>query len=140
MTDPQTISEAFIRWMEDYGFATFGTDVFLNQIPDENGGSYIDNAYWVITSGGDVKSRNVTAESIQQFSIQVFYRNTSGKDVERNLYALNKKVNTRDCFSLNGFELHDMTASLPEDNDRDAENRAQGSFVVDIQVYVSYIS
>ncbi len=141
MTDPTTVSESFIKWMEDNGYGTFNTDIFLNQIPDEDDDSEpINNAYWIVTSGGDVASRNVTAESVQQFSTQVNYRNVSGQAVERTLFELNQKINTRGCFSLDGFDLYAIEATMPEDNDKDAENRRQGSFVVAIQIYVNYVS
>ena len=138
---PTTVSESFIKWMEDNGFGTFDPsgesgDIFLNQIPDDAP----DNAYWVVTAGGDVTSKNVSAESVQQFSTQVFYRNKSGKEVEHKLFALNQRVNARGCFSIEGFNLYDIEASMPEDNDRDVEGRRLASLVVAIQIYVSYVS
>ena len=141
MINPETVSEAFIKWMEDNGYGTFDVDIFLNQIPDvDENDEPINNAYWIITSGGDVTQKNITAESVQQFTVDVFYRNKSGRLVEKTLFELSRKVNSRDCLMLNGFEVHDIEASLPEDNDRDAENRRQGSFSVDMQIYVSYVS
>ena len=136
MMTPTTVSESFIKWMEDNGFGTFGTDIFLNQIPDDA----IDNAFWVVTAGGEVASKNVSAESIQQFSTQVYYRNVSGKEVEHHLFALNQKVNTRGAFAIDGFDLYAIEATMPEDNDKDAENRPQASLVVAIEIYVSYVS
>lgn len=133
MTDPQTVSESFIKWMEDNGYGTFATDIFLNQIPDDA----IDNAYWVVTAGGDVTSRNVSAESVQQFSTQVFYRNVSGEEVEHKLFALNQQVNSRTINSIDVFNLYSIEATMQQDNDKDAENRPQASLVVAIQIYVS---
>jgi len=133
MITPTTVSESFIKWMEDNSYGTFGTDIYLNQIPD----TAPDNAYWIVTAGGDVTQLNVTRESIQQFSTQIFYRNKSGEVVEHNLFALNQQVNARGIFAIDGFDLYSIEASMPEDNDRDAENRRQGSFVVAIQIYVS---
>lgn len=136
MMTPTTVSESFIKWMEDNGYGTFGTDIFLNQIPDDAQ----DNAYWVVTAGGSVTSKNVSAESIQQFSTQVFYRNTSGAEVEHKIYALNQQVNARGSFEIDGFDLYAIEATMPNDNDRDAENRRQASLVVAIQIYVNYVS
>lgn len=139
MTDPKTVSESFIKWMEDNGYGTFSKDpavkgtIFLNQIPDDAP----DNAYWVVTSGGDVTQLNVTRESIQQFTTEVFYRNKSGEVVEHNLFAINQRVNSRTIFEIAGFELFSIQATMPEDEDRDAESRRQGLITVAIQIYVS---
>lgn len=136
MTDPQTVSEAFIKWMEDNGYGTFGTDIFLNQIPDDS----IDNAYWIVTSGGEVLSRLVTAQSIQQFSTAINYRNVKGEEVEHKLFELSQKINVRDAFYIDGFDIYSIEATMPDDNDRDAENRRQGSFAIGTQIYKSYVS
>lgn len=138
MTDPQTVSESFIRWMEDNGYGVFdptgnsGT-IFINQVPEKA----TDNAYWIVTSGGDVSQLNVTRESVQQFNVQVNYRNKSGRDVEHILFALNQQVNSRTVLNIEGFDLHSIEASMPEDNDKDVENRRQGQLTVAIQIYVS---
>lgn len=141
MITPTTVSESFIKWMEDNGYGTFNPagidgDIFLNQIPDEAP----DNAYWVVSYGGDVSRVMVTAQSIQRFTIQVNYRNTQGEAVEHNLFDLSQKVNTRADFSIEGFELWSIAASMPEDNDRDVENRRQGLCNIDIEIYKSYVS
>lgn len=138
MTNPQTVSESFIKWMESKGFGEFEKDIFLGQIPDtDDDDEPIDNAYWIITAGGDVTTLNVTKEQIQQFSIQVNYRNKSGEAVERNMFALNQQVNARVEKSFENFELHSIQASMPEDNDKDVENRPQALLVVAIEIYVS---
>lgn len=136
MMTPTTVSESFIKWMEDNGYGTFGTDIFLNQIPE----NAPDNAFWVVTAGGDVTSRLVTPQSIQQFSTQIFYRNVSGAEVEHKLFGLNQKVNARGSFEIDGFDLYVIEATMPEDNDRDAENRRQAALVVSIQIYVNSVS
>lgn len=141
MITPTTVSESFIRWMSSNGYGVEGESIFLNQIPDQGAdGKPIDNAYWVVTAGGNVASKNVSAESIQRFSTQVFYRNKSGEEVEHNLFALNQQVNARGIFEIEGFTLYDIEATMPTDNDRDAENRRQASLVVAIQIYVNYVS
>lgn len=130
---PTTVSESFINWMVLEGYGTFGTDIYLNQIPE----GAPDNAFWVVTSGGDVTQKNVSAESIQRFNTEVFYRNKSGEAVEHQMFALNQQVNARGVFDIEVFDLYDIEATMPSDNDRDAENRRQASLVVAIQIYVS---
>jgi hypothetical protein len=130
---PKTVSEAFIRWMTANNFGIYNENVYLNLIPDDAP----DEAWWVITSGGDVDQLNVTRESIQRFDTTVFYRNKSSEEVEHNLFALNQKVNGRDTLEIEGFDLYSISATMPEDEDSDAEYRQQGSFTVAIQIYVS---
>lgn len=133
MMTPQTVSEAFIKWMEDNGYGTFGTDIFLNQIPEKA----VDNAFWVVTAGGSVTRSMVTTESIQQFSTQVFYRNAAGVEVEHKIFALNQQINNTAGLTLDSFEVYNIKATMPNDNDRDAENRRLASIVVSIQIHVS---
>lgn len=130
---PKTVSEAFIHWMSQNGFGTEGENIYLNQIPDDAP----DNAWWVITAGGDEPDPLVTKEYTQPFVTQVFYRNKSSEAVEHNLFALNQRINKREWKELEGFDLFSIWASSPEDNDKDVENRPQGTLSVAIQIYVS---
>lgn len=131
---PTTTSEIFIDWMNKNGLGVFGSDIFLNQIPKEAN----DSAYWIVTSGGDVTQKLVTGESVQLFNVAVNYRSRSGDDVEKRLHAVSRVINNRATFELSGVEIFSAEASMPEDNDIDAENRKQGSFVVRLEIYVSY--
>jgi hypothetical protein len=138
---PTTVSESFVKWMEDNSYGAFGESIFLNQIPDFDANQQpIDNAFWVITAGGDVRSNLVTAQNIKQYSIQVFCRNVSSEEVEHKLYQLETQVNTRGSFTIDGFEIYSIESSMSNDNDMDAENRRQGSLVVGIEIYKSYVS
>jgi hypothetical protein len=132
----ETVSESFIKWMEDNGYGTFGADIFLNFIPN----SAPDNAYWVVTAGGDVTRTLVTAQNVKQYSTQVFCRNTSGKAVEHKLFELETQVNTHGSFNIDGFEIYSKQSTMPDDIDRDAENRRQASLVVTMEIYKSYVS
>ena len=138
MITPTTVSEAFIRWMETNGFGNASDEdaeinIYLNQIPDDAP----DNAWWIVTGGGEVSDLLVTKESVQQFVVQVFYRDKSGEVVEHDLFALNQRVNKRGWKELEGFDLYSIQADMPEDNDKDVENRPQGTLSVAIQIYVS---
>lgn len=133
---PTTVSESFISWMEDNGYGTFGTDIFLNEIPDDA----IDNAYWVVTAGGSVTRSLITAQNIKQYSVQVFYRNVSSEEVEHKLFALETQVNIPNCLNIGDFDVYTMQSTMYTNSDRDAENRRQGSLVVAIQIYKSYVS
>jgi hypothetical protein len=133
---PKKVSKSFVEWMEANSYGTFGTDIFINQVPD----SAIDNAYWVVTAGGDVAANLVTAQNIKEYVIQVNCRNTSGEAVDDNLNALETQVNTRGCFTIDGFDIYSIESSMPDDNDRDAENRRQGLLNITIKIYKSYVS
>ena len=80
MINPTTVSASFIKWMETNGYGTFGTTIFLNQIPDEAP----NNAWLVVTAGGSVRSNLVTAQNIKQYSLDVTCRNVSGEAVKMN--------------------------------------------------------
>lgn len=133
---PETVSEAFIKWMEDNGYGTYNTDIFLNQIDDDAP----DNAWRLTTGGGDVTARLVTAQNRKQYITQVFYRNTSGKAVERRLFELETQLNTPECFTVDGFEVYSIESTMTEDADKDVENRRQGLLTVTIEIYKTYVS
>lgn len=133
---PKTVSQAFRKWMGANGFGTLAGDeanIYINNVPDDAP----DKSWWIVTAGGDVSNLLVTKESVQQFVIQVFYRDKSGEVVEHDLFALNQSVNKREWKELEGFDLYSIQAGMPEDNDKDVENRPQGSLSVAIQIYVS---
>ena len=133
---PTTVARAFRQWMGANGFGTLTgpeANVYINNVPDDAP----DNSWWIVTGGGDVNELLVTKESIQQFVVQVFYRDKSGEVVEHDLFALNQRVNKRGWKELEGFDLYSIQADMPEDNDKDVENRPQGTLSVAIQIYVS---
>lgn len=133
---PKTVAQAFRKWMGANGFGKTDAvegNIYINQVPDDAQ----DNAWWLVTAGGDTPDVLVTKESIQPFVIQVFYRDKSGEVVEHDLFALNQRVNKREWKALDGFDLYSIQATAPEDNDRDVENRPQGTLSVAIQIYVS---
>lgn len=133
MMTPQTVSESLVKWLEDNGYGAFGTSIFLSQIPNDA----IDNAIWLVSAGGNVRRNLVTQEAVQEFSTQVYCRNTSGEEVDHKLFALNQQVNNTIGLQLDGFEVYTIEATMPQDNDRDAENRRYGSIVIATQIYVS---
>lgn len=136
MISPTTVSASFIKWMEDNGYGTFNTNIFLNQIRSDAQ----DSAYLVTTAGGDVRSNLVTAQNIKQYVIDVTCRDASGEAVENNLYNLETAINTRGSFTIDGFEIYSISSTMSEDLDRDAENRRQGAITVTIEIYKSYVS
>src|SRR6266699_6883176 len=116
MVNPETVSESFILWLENQNVATFNDDLYLNQVPD----SAQDKCFWVITSGGGTVQKLKTGERMQQYFISLYYRSSSGRDVERTLSAVAELVDTPTCFQLEGFETIEADATqYPSDNDVD---------------------
>lgn len=132
--DVKTISEAFIAYLQAQGIATFGTDLFLNQVPS----SLVtqDNVYWIITSGGGPIQSLRSGEKIKQYYISIYYRSTSNKDVERKLFALEELLNCAECVQLTGFDVISVSAEqFPSDRDLDNEERRVGFLQSTIRVY-----
>ena len=134
MEDVKTISEAFIEYLESQNIATFGTDLFLNQVPSSN--ETQDSVYWIITSGGGPIRSLRTGEKLKQYYISVYYRSRSNKDVERKLFALEELLNCTECVQLTGFDVVSVSAEqFPSDRDLDNEERRVGFLQATIRVY-----
>lgn len=132
MIDVQTVSEAFIKFLEDEGIATFETDIFLNQVPD----TAPDTCYWIITSGGSPIQRLQSGEKVKQYFVSVNYRSNKNKNVERKLFELEVLLNSPDCLELEGFEVIRVEATqFPSDQDLDNEERRVGFIQANIQIY-----
>jgi hypothetical protein len=130
--DVETVSEAFVAWLVGKGIGTFGTDLFLSQVPDDAP----DEAYWVITAGGSPISKNRTGEKIKQYFISTYYRSTKGQDVEKNLFRLEELLNCASCVNLEGFEIVEIEATqFPSDVDLDNEERRVGFLQANIKIY-----
>jgi hypothetical protein len=132
MINPETVSEAFIKWLEDENIGTFDTDIYLNQVPLKAP----DTCYWIITSGGDVIQKLRTGEKVKQYFILVNYRSPKGKLVEKNLFKLEELLNCAECITLEGFEVLEVEATqFPSDSDLDDETRRVGLLQANIKIY-----
>lgn len=132
MTNPETVSEAFIEWLENQGVAQFGVDLYSPQVPNEAP----DATYWLTTSGGNVVRVLATGEKVKAYNLSLYYRSQSGKDIERKLFRLETLLNSPGCVSLTGFEVYEISASqFPTDDDLDQEDRRVGFIQVNIQIY-----
>lgn len=132
MNNPETVSESFIKWLENNGVGTFGTDLYLNQVPD----NAPDTCYWVLTNGGSPIQKMQTGEKVKQYFVSVYYRSTLGANLERSLFDLEQLINARGCFSLEGFEVIEVEANqFPSDSDLDNIRRRIGLLQANIKVY-----
>lgn len=127
-----TVSEAFIEYLQNEGVATFNTDLFIGRVPS----NAPDTAYWVITSGGSPIQKLRTGEKVKQYFISVYYRSRSGRDIEKNLFSLEEKLNSPDCVNLTGFEVIEVECQqFPTDTDIDNEERRIGFLQANIKIY-----
>lgn len=127
-----TVSESFIQYLEGQGIATFGTDLYLGQVPDDAA----DTCYWVITSGGTPIQKLRSGEKVKQYFISIYYRSTKTKDVEKKLFELEELLNCTNCVELEGFEVLEVEANqFPTDVDFDNEERRVGFIQANIKTY-----
>lgn len=128
------ITKSFIQFMEDEGFGTFGTDIFIGGAPLEAP----DPCWWVLSSGGTNTIKTHTGEKVKNYTINVFYRNTDAEDVYETLQTFEEDVNSAGCIQLDTYDTIEMEALLyPTDQDIDLEDRTVGVVEVAITVYSS---
>lgn len=129
-----TVQRALAKWMQDNGFGTFGTDLFIGSVPDKAPKA----AWWLIGGGGSPSLRPHTGEKMKQYLFSVFYRNTDAEDVDIKLQALEELANNKACKTLDGYNTIDLEASgFQTDQDIDLEDRALGSVEITVTVYQS---
>lgn len=132
MIDPETVSESFIKWLEDEGIGTFDVDLYLGQLSQKAP----DTCYWVITSGGNVVQKLDTGEKVKQYFVLVNYRSIQGKLVEKNLFKLEELLNCAECIDLDGYEVVEVEATqFPSDSDLDDARRRVGLLQANIKIY-----
>ena len=135
MTNPETLSEAFIKFLEEKDIATFGQDLFLNEVPSSND-TQTESVYWIRTSGGNPISKLRTGELVRMHAITINFRAIKNEDVEKKLHRLAELLQQPDCIQLDGFETIDVSVSqFPAQEDLDIENRKRGMLRLTIQTY-----
>jgi hypothetical protein len=129
------IASAFAKYMEDEGFGTRSTDLYI-------GGAPLDApnpCWWIITSGGTQDSKNNTGERLKNYVLNVYYRSTDAQDVYDQLQLLEEQINSKDCVQLEDHITVEMTTTLyGSDQDLDAEDRTLGLLEVTINVYQNW--
>lgn len=132
MGSVETVSEAYIKFLEEKGIATFGSTIYLSQVPLDAS----DEVYWVISSGGSPILKLKTGEIVKQYFISTYYRSGSSQDLERKMFQLEELLNCRDCVQLEGFEVYEVEATqFPSDIDLDNEERRIGFLQANIKIY-----
>jgi len=132
MQDIQTVSEAFIAFMETQGLGTFGENLYLSQVPADAP----DSCWWTTAYGGIPIQKNGSGEIVKQYFINVHFRSKSAKEVERSLYGLEEILNCTNCVQLEGYEVIEIGASqFPQDQDLDNVERRVGFLQANIKIY-----
>lgn len=132
MTDPITVSESFVEWLEIEGYGVFGKNIFMNRL----GVKAPNDSFTIITSGGQLVNRLVTGEAVKQYLIQVRFRSSSSRKVDRTLFVLEELLNSDQCFKLTGFDIEQVsTAQFASSQDIDNEELQTGLLTVNVRLY-----
>lgn len=133
-----TISQSFVKFLEDKGYGVFGQNIFLFRVPSSL--KTTDELFWIIPSGGTPIHNNKTSELIKQYNFLIYFRSVSAKRVDEVLSQMEGTLNCSKCVKLEGFDMVDIsTTQLPADEDLDAENRMVGMVSVQIQTYATCV-
>lgn len=131
-----TISQAFVKFIEEKGYGVFGQNIFLYRVP--NSLKTQTELLWIIPSGGQPVATNKTGELIKEYQFLVYFRSNSAEKVDKVLSDIEEVLNCSSCVNLQGFELVSMKVTqFPADQDLDSENRMVGSLQATVQVYKS---
>ena len=131
-----TLSQSFVKFLEDKGYVMFGQNIYLYRVP--NSKKTETEVLWLIPMGGYPSSRNKTGEMIKAYQIQIYYRSNSAKKVDEVLNDLEQTLNCSSWVDLENFELVSIGATqLPADQDIDSENRMVGTISCQLEVYKS---
>ena len=129
-----TISESFVKLLEEKGFGVFGQSIFLYRVPSSL--KTQTELLWVIPSGGDTTRTTTTGAKVKLYQFLVYFRSKKAQRVDSFLNELEKTLNCAGCVSLEGFELVSINTSVfPSDQDLDTEDRMVGMVQVQLEVY-----
>lgn len=131
-----TLSQSFVKFLEDKGYGVFGQNIYLYRVP--NSKKTETEILWLIPTGGNPSSVNKTGELIKAYQILIYFRSNSARKVDEVLNDLEQTLNCAHCVDLEGFELVGIRATqLPVDQDLDTENRMVGIINCQLEVYKS---
>lgn len=132
MIDTQTVGEAFIKFLEDMSIGTFGTDLFIGEMPLEAP----DDAWLVIVSGGAPDVVTLDGGMIKLYTFNIYRRSLAGKKIERDLFSLEETLNNAPSVVLDGFEtIYSRAIQFAQDIDLDNENRRIGLLQAQVRLF-----
>jgi hypothetical protein len=134
MIDVKTVGESFVRFLEDKLIGTFGTDLFLGELPQEAP----DDSWLVIVSGGNPEIVTLDGGMLKIYTFNIYRRSLAGKKIERDLFGLEEILNCSTCVNLDGFEtIYSRATQFAQDIDLDNANRRIGLLQAQIRLFKS---
>ena len=132
MIDTQTVGEAFVKFLEDKNVGTFGTDLFLGQLPLDAQ----DEAWLVIVAGGSPDLVTADGGMVKVYTFNIYRRSLAGKEIERQLFSLEETLNCTTCVNLDGFEtIYSRATQFAQDIDLENENRRIGLLQAQVRLF-----
>lgn len=132
MIDTKTVGEAFVKFLEEKGYGTFGVNLFLGELPIEAP----DKAWLVVVSGGNPELVTLDGGMIKLYTFNVYRRALAGKEIERELFGLEETLNCAECVNLEGFQtIYTRATQFAQDNDLENENRRIGLVQAQIRLF-----
>lgn len=132
MMDIHTVGEAFIKFLEDLSIGTFGTDLYLGEIPQKAP----DDCWLLLVSGGQPDTVTLDGGMIKIYTFNIYRRSLAGKKIERDLFSLEEKLNCSQCVNLQGFEtIYSRAIQFTQDIDLDNANRRIGLLQAQVRLF-----
>lgn len=101
-----TINQAIIKFLENAGCGTFGTDLFQNTVP--NSLKTPVDLWWFSQGQATVSRRLVTGEDVQRFPYTVYFRSKNQKVAEQKIFDLAKFIAGCRCYDLENFQTMEV--------------------------------
>lgn len=128
------IDQSFAGYLESTLGISLGQDLWIGKAPSSN--KVQDNIWWIISSGGDRVTDNVSGEAMKVYSVEVYCRSRNYKSIYDQLQDLEVALNCDGCVQLDGYETVDIKATtFPIDDDLDGEDRKVGLLQASLMVY-----
>lgn len=129
-----TVNQNVINFLESIGCGTFGTTLFFGRVPQST--KTPTELWWVAPVTSKVSRSNVTGEDVVLYDYQLFYRSTSLKQVDSEIFKALKNISNAKCANLSNYEtVQIICGSSNIDLIVDSENRAVGSLAFAVKVY-----
>lgn len=128
------ITRSFVKWLEESGYGTFGTTIFIGGVPQDAP----DSCIWVLSSGGNVISKHTTGDKQKNYLFSVYMRDIDQQNLYDTLQNIEELANSPECIDLEDYiTLEVETTLFPTDQDLDNEDRTVGLLQITVTVYKS---
>lgn len=129
-----TISQSFVKLLENKGYGVFGQNIFLYRVP--NSLKTPTELFYIIPSGGTPTGNYPDGTKRKLYQFLVYFRSNSAKRVDEVLSMMEEEMNCAGCATLEGYEVISLnTSQFPADQDADSENRMVGLLQIQLEVY-----